>query len=159
MAVVKERSQLILVLNMVFAVQASIWCINVSPIWSSPRQLTATNSTGQSASTKRTTSSNVFLRTAKLPLNMLNCLKNKGCIHISYHILGFVQQKNIKLTMEQPYMLLILCYQYHACWCPGDFRSQDISRHGMDQIRWNIPSLTSEALTIVMRSHHKFRHF
>ena len=39
-------------------------------------------------------------------LNMLNCFKDdKRCIHIWYHILDFVQQKKIKFTMEQPYML------------------------------------------------------
>ena len=36
-----------------------------------------------------------------------------------YHILNFVLQKMTKFTMEQPYMLHILCSQYHACWCPG----------------------------------------
>ena len=43
-------------------------------------------------------------------------------------------------------MLPILCCQYHVCWCPGDWRSQGISRHGIDQIGWNIPSLASEEL-------------
>ena len=37
-----------------------------------------------------------------------------------------------KFTMEQPYMLPILCWQYHACWCTGNFRSQGISRHGIN---------------------------
>ena len=34
--------------------------------------------------------------------------------------------------MEQPYMLPILHWQYHTCWCSGDFRSQSISRHGIE---------------------------
>ena len=33
--------------------------------------------------------------------------------------------------------------QYHACSCPGNFRSQGISRHSIDQISKNIPSLAS----------------
>ena len=37
---------------------------------------------------------------------MLNYLKDyKICIHISYHILDFVQLKKTKFTMAQPYML------------------------------------------------------
>ena len=43
-------------------------------------------------------------------------------------------------------MLPILYSQYHACWWPGDFRSQGICRYGIDQIRWNIRSLASEEL-------------
>ena len=31
--------------------------------------------------------------------------------------------------MEQPHMWHILKCQYHACWCPGDLRSQGTSRH------------------------------
>ena len=43
-----------------------------------------------------------------------------------------------------------ICYngpwrgQYHACRCSGDFRSQCISRHGIDPKSRNIPSLASE---------------
>ena len=48
--------------------------------------------------------------------------------------------------MEQPYMLPILYCQYRAHWCPGDLSHQGISRHGIDQIRWNISSLSSEGL-------------
>ena len=66
-------------------------------------------------------------------------------MHISYHILDFVQQKT-KFTMEQPCMLLILHWQYHVYWCPGDLRSQGISRHGIDPQSWNIPSPASEVL-------------
>ena len=29
-------------------------------------------------------------------------------------------------------MLSDLCRQYHACWCTGDFRSQCITRHGIE---------------------------
>ena len=83
-----------------------------------------------------------------LTLNMLNCFEDyKICIHISYHILDFIQQKKIKVSMEQPYVLPILYCQCHACWCTGDFRSQCINRHGIDLQSRNIPSLASEELT------------
>ena len=45
-------------------------------------------------------------------------------------------------------MLPILYYQYYCCWCPGDLRSQCISRHGIDQISQNIPSLALEELIL-----------
>ena len=67
---------------------------------------------------------------------------------MSYHILDFVKQKKTKFTMEQPYKLPILYCQYHVCWCPGQLRSQSISRYGMDQISQNIPSLVSEEITL-----------
>ena len=70
-----------------------------------------------------------------LTLKMLNCFEDyKRCIHVLYHILDFVQRKKTRFTMEQPYMLPILYCQYHSCWCPGDLRSQGISRNGIDQI-------------------------
>ena len=47
---------------------------------------------------------------------------------VSY--LAFVQQKNTKFTMEQPYMLPILFCQYYDWSLSGDLRSQGISRHG-----------------------------
>ena len=47
-----------------------------------------------------------------------------------------------KFTMEQHYMLPVLYCQYHAYWS-----RQGISRHGIDQISQNIPSLASEELT------------
>ena len=76
---------------------------------------------------------------------MLNCFKDyKRCIHISYHIFDFIQQKKPKFTMEQPYMLPILYCQNHACWCPGHLRSQGITNHSIDHISQNIPSLASE---------------
>ena len=49
--------------------------------------------------------------------------------------------------MEQPYVLPLLYCQCHACWCTGDFRSQAISRHGIDFQSRNIPSLAWEELT------------
>ena len=70
----------------------------------------------------------------------LNIVKD---VFTSHPILDFVQQKRTKLTMELIYMLPILYCQYYACWCPGDFRSQGTSRHGIDQISWNIPTLAS----------------
>ena len=86
---------------------------------------------------------------AFLILNVLNCFEDyKRCIHISYHILDFIQQKKIKFTMEQSYVLPILYCQCHACWCTGDFRSQCINRHGIDFQSRNIPSLAWEELTL-----------
>ena len=68
---------------------------------------------------------------------MLNCFKDyKRCIHISYHICDFVQQKKTKFTIEQPYMLPMLCWQYHACWCSGNCISMMTSSH------WNIFCIT-----------------
>ena len=85
--------------------------------------------------------------TPKLTLYILNGFKDyKRSVRISYNILDCIQQKKPKFTMEQHYMLPILYCQYHACWCPGDLSHQGISRHGIDQIRWNIPSLASEEL-------------
>ena len=49
--------------------------------------------------------------------------------------------------MEQPDMLPMLYPQYYACWCPGDFRSQGVNGHGIDQISRNIPSPAQEELT------------
>ena len=46
--------------------------------------------------------------------------------------------------MEQPHKLLILYCQYHACWCPGDLRSQGISSQGIDPQSQNILSPESE---------------
>ena len=46
-------------------------------------------------------------------------------------------------------MLSVLHSQYRACWCSGDFRSQGISRHGIDPKSRNIPSPASEELTSV----------
>ena len=93
--------------------------------------------------------SKVFCRnlTALLTLNMLNCFENyQRFIYISYHILDFVQQKETKFTTEQSSMLSILYCQYHACWCPGDLSRQGISKHGIDQISWNILSLALDEL-------------
>ena len=45
--------------------------------------------------------------------------------------------------MEQPYILPILYYQYHSCWCLSDV---GINRHGIEQISQNILSLASEKL-------------
>ena len=82
-----------------------------------------------------------------LNLNKLNCFKyRKRCFHVSYHILDCVQPKITKFTVEQPYVFFPAC-QYHACWCPGDFRTQGISRHGFEHQSGNIPSPESEELT------------
>ena len=76
------------------------------------------------------------------------------CIHILYNILEFVLQKKTTFTMEQPYMMPILYWQYHGCWCSGDFRSQGISRHDIEPQSWNIPPPASEEL---MTSQHWLR--
>ena len=84
-----------------------------------------------------------------LSCNMMKCFKDyKICIHISYHIMDFIQQRETKFTMEQLNMLPIIYCQYHACWCPKDLRSQGISRHDIDQINRNILSLALEELTL-----------
>ena len=71
---------------------------------------------------------------------MLNCFKYyKRCIHTSYHMLDELGSQ----WSNPRYMLPMLYGQYHVCWCTGDLRSQGISSHGIDQIRRNIPSLTS----------------
>ena len=88
-----------------------------------------------------------FHRICILTFNVLNCFEDyKSCIHISYGMLDFIQQKKIKFTMEQLYVLPILYCQCHACWCTGEFRSQCISRHGIEFQSRNIPSLASEEL-------------
>ena len=67
---------------------------------------------------------------------MLNCCKDyKRCSHISSYNLEYTQQKT-KFTMEQPYMLPILYFPYHTCWC-----HQGISRHDIEQTIHNILSL------------------
>ena len=67
-----------------------------------------------------------------LTLNILNDLKDyKKYIHILNHILDLASPKYMKWTLEQ-YMLSVLHGQHHTCWCSGDFRSQGISRHGID---------------------------
>ena len=66
-------------------------------------------------------------------------------MHILNHILDLANLNKMKLTLEQ-YMLSVLHSQYHACWCTGDFRSQCISRHGIDTQSQNILSPLSEEL-------------
>ena len=83
-----------------------------------------------------------------LTLNMLNCFKvHKGYIHILNPILDLSWAKLMKLSLEQQYVLSVLHSQYHACWRTGDFRSQCISRDGIDPQSQNIPSPASENLT------------
>ena len=83
-----------------------------------------------------------------LTVNMLNYKRH---IHILNRILDLAWPKWMKLTLERQFMSSVL--QYHACWCSGDFRSQGISRHGINQINWNIASPASEEL--VLRCHLK----
>ena len=91
----------------------------------------------------------VSLRSEKMAdiliCNMLTCFKDYKYV-FTFPILDFVQQKKTKFAMEQPYILPIIYCQYLACWCPGDLRSQGISRHGTDQISQNISYLASEGL-------------
>ena len=60
--------------------------------------------------------------------------------------LGFCSNKADQIPSEATLYIAILCCQYHACWCPGDLRSQGISRYGIDQISCNILSVVSEEL-------------
>ena len=54
-------------------------------------------------------SSLISSRSAYEIFNMLNFSEDyKRCIHISNHILDFVQQKKTRFTMDQPYTLSIL---------------------------------------------------
>ena len=75
---------------------------------------------------------------------------DKRGILILYHILDFIQQKKNKFTIELPFMLPILCCQYHGWWCLGDLRSQGISRHGIDLQSLNIPSQAWEELSFCL---------
>ena len=71
--------------------------------------------------------------TGILTLNMRNFLKDyERYIHILNPILDLAWLNQMKLTLEQHYLLSVLQRQYHACWCLGDFRSQGISRDGID---------------------------
>ena len=64
---------------------------------------------------------------------MLNCFNDyKRYINIFNHISDLIWAKYMKFSLEQQYMLSVLHKQHHACWCTGDFRSQSISRHGID---------------------------
>ena len=76
--------------------------------------------------------------------NMLNCFKGCKIYHILNRFLELALLKYMKLALEQKYMLYVLHSQYHACWCSGDFRSQGISRYGIDPQSRNNPSPVSE---------------
>ena len=79
-----------------------------------------------------------------LTLNMLNSFKDyKRCIHI---LNRFLELAWPKLILKQHYMLSVINSQYHACWCPGDFRSQGISRPDIDPQSRNIQPPASEEL-------------
>ena len=58
----------------------------------------------------------------------------------------------MELVGEQQRMLSVVHSQYHGCWCPGDFRSQGISRHGIDSQSRNIPPPESEELRFVNKA-------
>ena len=73
------------------------------------------------------------------------------------HFVDFVQQKT-RFTVWQPYMLPVLYWQYRACWCPGDLRSQGTNSHGVDQISLNVLSLASEVYMNNICWHAKSRH-
>ena len=84
---------------------------------------------------------------AILTLNMLKCNKLQRYIHILNDFLDLVWHRQMKFTLEQNYMLPVLHRQYQACCRNSDFRSQGISRHGIDLISQNILSSASEELT------------
>ena len=53
------------------------------------------------------------------------------------------EEQAMETTFQWPGLLTLLMVeaeysgffdQFHSCWCPGDFRSQGISRHGIDSI-------------------------
>ena len=68
--------------------------------------------------------------------------------YVSY--LGFYSTvKWGKSQWSNPYMLPILYCQYHACWCPGDLRSQGISRHDINPQSRNILSLATEEFILL----------
>ena len=90
---------------------------------------------------------NGCMDTELLTLNMLKFWRLwKMYSHFVSDIWDFVQQKT-KFTMEQPYVMPILYCQYHGRWCPGDLSCQGTSRHGIDQISWNILSLAPGELS------------
>ena len=86
----------------------------------------------------------VLLETRVLTLEMRNFLKNIKDVFTFYIIACtyVVQQKKIKFTMEQPFMLSILYCQYHACWCLG----RGINWHGIDQVIRNSLTVASKEL-------------
>ena len=66
-----------------------------------------------------------------LMLNMQNCFKDyKRCIHISYHILDFVQQNKTRFTMEQPY--IYIAYPILSIPVPADA----LVTYGTEQTRY-----------------------
>ena len=74
---------------------------------------------------------------------MLKLFKDyKGSIHILNCILDLM-----KLTLKQQYMymLSVIHSQCYTCWCSGDFRSQGISKHGIDpqKLEYSISSIRS----------------
>ena len=82
---------------------------------------------------------------------MLICFKDyKRYIHILNHILDLAWPKEMKVTLEQQYMLSVIHSQNHACWCFGDFRSQGINRHGIDLQSRSILSAASEELIVIL---------
>ena len=83
-----------------------------------------------------------------MSLHMRNCFKDyKIYIHILNRILDLAW-KWMNLPLEQQYMLSVLHSQWHACCCSDDFRSQGISRHGIDPQSGNLLSPASEELNL-----------
>ena len=86
---------------------------------------------------------NIRILIRKLTINMLNSLKKRKNI-FTFHIISWTLFNRRRLNSHQSNPTSCLYFQYHAFWCPGDLRCQGISRHGIDQKNWNIPSLASE---------------
>ena len=82
--------------------------------------------------------------------NFFKVYKRWMCILNNFS--GLVQHNQIKITLEEDYMLPILYSQYHACWCSGDFRSQGIGRHGIDPIAQNILPPASEDFNNIVQA-------
>ena len=58
---------------------------------------------------------------------------------------GLTQVDGIN-SLTKMHGVSVLGSQYHVCWCTDDFRSQCISRHGIDTQSRNIPSPASDEL-------------
>ena len=60
----------------------------------------------------------------------------------------------MKFNLDQECILSGLHSQYHAWWCSGDFRSQGISRHGINPQSQNILSPAWEESSILLYVGH-----
>ena len=91
--------------------------------------------------------SNIPALTLDLPYEILTCwIVSKITNDIfTFWIVSWIwlDPSRWNCLLEQQYMLSVL-HSHHACWCSGGFRSQGISRHGIDSQSRNIASPASE---------------